>query len=151
MSMNYLRKISDLYIKKISILSWYSDQELEISPKLGYFSEDIDNSLDLTFDQVYFTGSSAYLSQSGDETTSGYMYEKEFGMSIPLSEIATEIIEKFKHIKNIKLHYCNGSIVQFSRNDLLLNKPITGTTKIEGKFLQLAYKQKSIFPIAFQK
>ena len=151
MSMNYLRKISDLYIKKISLLSWYSDQELEIVPKLGYFSEDIDNSLDLTFDQVYFTGSSAYLSQSGDETTSGYMYEKEFGMSIPLSEIATEIIEKFKHIKNIKLHYCNGSIVQFSRNDLFLNKPITGTTKIEGKFLQLAYKQKSIFPIAFQK
>jgi hypothetical protein len=62
-----------------------------------------------------------------------------------------EIIEKFKHIKNIKLHYCNGSVVQFSRNDLFLNKPITGTTKIEGKFLQLAYKQKSIFPIAFQK
>ena len=98
--MNYLRKISDLYIKKISLLSWYSDQELEIAPKLGYFSEDIDNSLDLTFDQVYFTGSSAYLSQSGDETTSGYMYEKEFGMSIPLSEIATEIIEKFNNIGN---------------------------------------------------
>lgn len=151
MSMNYLRKISDLYIKKISILSWYSDQELEIAPKLGYFSEDIDNSLEISFDNIYFTGSSAYLSQNGDETTSGYLYDKEFVMSIPFSEIATEIVEKFKHIKAIKLHYCNGSVIQFSRNDLKLNKPIIGVTKIEGKFLQIAYKQKSIFPIAFLK
>ena len=39
-SMNYLRKISDVYINKVSIISLLSDQELEITPKNGFFSED---------------------------------------------------------------------------------------------------------------
>ena len=47
--MNYLRKISDVYINKVSIISLLSDQELEITPKNGFFSED-EESIDVVYE-----------------------------------------------------------------------------------------------------
>lgn len=147
--MNYLRKISDVYINKVSIVSLLSDQELEITPKLGYFSEDEEN-VDIVYDGLYFTANSAYLSQDGGTSSSGYLYEKEFGLQIPNSEMIKEIIERFKYVKAIKVHYCNGKVINLSRNDIRLNKPIEAKSKVVGKFLQISWSQKSIFSIAFQ-
>ena len=147
--MNYLRKISDVYINKVSIVSLLSDQELEITPKLGYFSEDEEN-VDIVYDGLYFTANSAYLSQDGGPSASGYLYEKEFGLQIPNSEMIKEIIERFKYVKAIKVHYCNGKVINLSRNDIRLNKPIEAKSKVVGKFLQISWSQKSIFSIAFQ-
>lgn len=146
--MNYLRKISDVFIKQVSLVSFLDDQELIISPKKGYFSEDDD--LEIQFDNIYFTANTAYLTQDGNDTASGYLYEKEFGMQFPLSEIVTEVINRFRAVKYIRLHYCNGKIVNISRNDIKLNKPLIAKTKIEGKFLSISWTNKSIFSIAFQ-
>ena len=141
--MNYLRKISDVYINKVSIISLLSDQELEITPKNGFFSED-EESIYVVYDGLYFTANSAYLS------TPGYLFEKEFGIQIPNSEIITEIIQKFKYVKAIKVHYCNGKVINLSRNDIHLNKPMEAKSKVVGKFLQISWSIKSIFSIAFQ-
>lgn len=148
-SMNYLRKISDVYINKVSIISLLSDQELEITPKNGFFSEDEEN-IDVVYDGLYFTANSAYLSQDGAPSTPGYLFEKEFGIQIPNSEMITEIIQKFKYVKAIKVHYCNGKVINLSRNDIHLNKPMEAKSKVVGKFLQISWSIKSIFSIAFQ-
>ena len=147
--MNFLRQITDNMINRVELVSLLSDEVLNITPPEGNFSKSAIANAD--FDQVYFTVSSPSLSEEGEDSDSGFLWPKEFSFKFPTNAQRGVILNRFKELKLIRLHYCNGNFTDLGRNDYHQNKSLTARISTDGNFTQMSWTINSIFPFEYQK
>lgn len=143
------RKIEDNSIVKIELISMLSDQPLVITPMEGNFSENAD--VELRMNEVYFTAKSCYLEENGKNTDAGYQYLQEFGFKIPTNKDRVAFLKYFRILRQIRLHYCDGSHTDIGRNDYHQNTPMKGSFETVQNFTNLKWSVQTIFPFGFKK
>lgn len=147
--MNFLRKVTDNKINKVELISVLSDQPLAIVPKEGDFSAT--DLADALFDKVYFTVSSAELTENGKDTEAGYQYVQEFSFKFPTNEDRKKLLMYFRILRHIRISFCNGKQVYLGRNDYEQNRLISGQFSTDGKFTRIQWAVQSIFPFEFME
>lgn len=147
--MNFLRQITDNMINRVELISLLSDEALNITPPEGNFSKT--NVAEASFDQIYFTVSSAFLGEEGKDTESGYLYNQEFSFKFPTNAKRKEIINRFRELKLIRVHYCNGKYTDIGRNDYYQNKSITGSFSTDKDFTTMKWSVSAIFAFEYQE
>lgn len=145
--MNFLRKITDNHIIKVELISVLSDQVLQLAPLEGHFSK-TDLGI-VVSDGVYFTVDSPQFTESGKPTAAGYQYLQEFSFKTPANSDRIEYLRRFRYLKAIRIHFCNGRYVDLGRNDYHQNHPITGEFETDKNFTRIAWQIQTIFPFQF--
>lgn len=123
--MNYLRKFRNRFITSIEIVSAMDEGVFLISPAEGFD----ERQTPAEYNGMYFTISSAFLGQESKETTSGTVYTISLKFSFPTFPGIADFMERFSRIAEIRLTTNTGSIIRLNRNDIAMNKPITGNFK----------------------
>ncbi|WP_131450838.1 hypothetical protein [Chryseobacterium sp. FH1] len=117
---------------------------LELVPMEGDFSKN--KPINTNLDKLYFTAGYAELSESGEDTDAGYKYEQEFGFGFPTNDDRKKILQRYRFLKLIRIHLCNGKTIELGRNDYRQNKPMVGTFNTDKNFTELNFKISTIFP-----
>lgn len=146
--MNILREITDNMINRVELISLLDEVSLNITPPEGNFAASSIG--EAAFDEVYFTVSSPSLTEDGKDTDSGFLWTKEFSFKFPTNTQRTTILNRFRELKVIRLHYCNGSFTDLCRNDYHQNKSITAAVSTVKEFTTMSWALNSIFPFEFQ-
>lgn len=146
--MNFLRQITDNMINRVELISLLSDEVLNITPPQGNFSKT--NLAEADFDQTYFTVSSPFFGEEGKDTESGWLYNQEFSFKFPTNTQRKVILNRFRELKLIRIHYCNGMFTDVGRNDFYRNKSVTATYSTDRDFTTMKWSVNAIFPFEFQ-
>lgn len=146
--MNFLREITDNMINRVELISLLDDVSLNITPPQGNFAASSIG--EVAFDEVYFTVSSPSLTEEGKDSDSGFLWTKEFSFKFPTNSKRAEMVNRFRELKAIRLHYCNGNYTDLGRNDYHQNKTITASFATDKDFTTASWAVNSIFPFEFQ-
>ncbi|PIE50745.1 MAG: hypothetical protein CSA38_01905 [Flavobacteriales bacterium] len=148
--MDFERQIIDNKITKVELLSALSTQSIFLKFKEGSFSVNKEESTIVTLDKLYFTDGKVKISFTGKNTSSGFLYQFKLNLQTPSNLNNNEIIQRFKLLKSIKIHFCNGHHMNLCRNDIHQNRWIVGDFNTNDKFTKIKYSIKTIFPITFE-
>ncbi|HCR78012.1 MAG TPA: hypothetical protein DIW37_16715 [Chryseobacterium sp.] len=135
-------------INRVELISLLSDEVLNITPPEGNFSKS--NIAEAAFDQIYFTVSTPSFTEDGKDTESGMLYTQEFSLKFPTNTKRKEILNRFRELKIIRLHYCNGKYTDIGRNDFYQNKSITAAFSTDRDFTMMKWIVTAIFPFEYQ-
>lgn len=131
--MDFLRKYRNRYITSIELVSATDDGSFLISPADGF----TEASIPVEYNGVYFTISSASLTENSKKTKSGTIYELTLGLSMPLFPGSADFKKRFSQLSEIRLKTNTGTLIRLNRNDVSLNRPIDVKMKSNLKTLDL--------------
>lgn len=146
--MNFKRELLDHTITKILLIPYQTDEELEVVPIEGNFSES--ELVSSRMDEVYFTVETVYLEEESKPTDAGDQFTISFGFRFPKNSKRVALINRFRMLKNIRVMYCNGQFTDIGRNDFRQNKPVRGVFSTKDKFCMVEYNVTTIFPYQSQ-
>lgn len=120
--MNYLRQFRNRFITGIELVSALDAGSFLISPPHGYTTE----SVPVEYNGVYFTLSGTSLIQETKDTSAGTVYTTQLKFNFPIFPGIGSFQWRFSKLSEIRLTLNTGAVIRLNRNDISLNKPITG-------------------------
>ena len=96
---------------------------------------------------VYFTISSASLTQKSSDSNAGVAYEISFSFSLPNFSGSAAFIQQFSQLSEIMLQTNTGTQIRLNRNDVSLNSPIVAKIKSNLKTIDLDYTIIQLYPL----
>ncbi|MEC5156637.1 hypothetical protein [Chryseobacterium sp. MP_3.2] len=145
--MNYLRKYRNRYISGIELVSALDDSSFLISPPAGF----TDESVRAEYNGVYFTLSSASLSEKTKSTTSGTIYTLSLDFNFP-NFVGAELFKiTFAKLAEIKITLNTGAVIRLNKNDIALNAPIEVEFQSNLKTVGFSAQLSQIFPFTLNE
>ncbi len=144
--MNYLRKYRNRFVTKIELVSALDDSSFLISPPDGFTDE-----TSAEYNGVYFTLSSASLTQKSKPTTSGTIYTPALEFSFPNFPGADEFMMRFAKISEIRITYNTKAVIRINKNDIALNAPMDVEFENDSKTINFSTQISQIYPLKFDE
>lgn len=105
---------------------------------------------DSTAKQAYMSPSKGRLSEKGNNTDAGMLYEHSLTLQFPNNDPLRIIrIQEYLKVKYIYIKLSNGMVLFFGRNDYYQNAKPRISLSSTNKTTVITYKMKSIFPLGF--
>lgn len=146
MKVNYLRKYRNRFVTKIELVSALDDSSFLISPADGK-----PDTLEFEYNGVYFTLSSAYLSQKSKLTSSGTVYTPALEFSFPNFPGADQFMMRFAKLAEIKITYNTKAVIRINKNDIALNAPMDVEFQNDSKTINFSTQISQIYPLKFDE
>ena len=139
---NYLRKYRNRFVTKIELVSALDDSSFLISPPEGKTDD-----LEFEYNGLYFTLSSADLSQKSKLTSAGTIWNVSLEFSFPNFPGADELMMRFSKLAEIKITYNTKAVIRLNKNDISLNAPIDAEFQSDAKTVDFSAELSQIFPM----
>jgi hypothetical protein len=143
---NYLRKYRNRFVTKIELVSALDDSSFLISPPDGFIDD-----TPVSYNGVYFTLSSADLSQKSKPTSSGTVYTPTLEFSFPNFPGAEDFQMKFAKLSEIRITLNTGADIRLNKNDIALNAPIDVEFQGNLKTIYFSASISQIYPLKFDE
>ncbi|MEI7486433.1 MAG: hypothetical protein WCJ72_03310 [Chryseobacterium sp.] len=140
--MNYLRKSKNRFISKVELVSALDEGSFLINPPSGF----TDESIQVEYNQTYFTITSITFSQKSKGSNAGPFWTVELDFSFPYFKECEKFIERFKLISEIRLILNTGEITRINKNDISLNKAMEANIQTNVRTINYSVSITQMLP-----
>lgn len=141
--MNYIRKYRNRFITKIELVSALDDLAELLSPPDGM----VDTIQPAEYNGIYFTLSSADLSQKSKTTSAGTFYTTSLEFSLPNFPGGDEFQNRFSKLAEFRITLSSGAEIRINRNDISLNSPIDVEWESDPKTIYFSTEIAQLYPL----
>lgn len=141
--MNYLRKYRNRFVTKIELVSALDDSVFLISPPDGFTGDPVP----VQYNGVYFTLSSAELTQKSKSTSAGTTYTVALDFSFPVFVGIDDFEIRFAKLSEIRVTFNSKGVIRLNTNDVSLNSPMDVEFSRDIKTCKFSTQLIRIFPL----